>query len=158
MALNIDIHWRRPVPLDDGRDDGLIYTCDLEMFPHEPGIYVFGRQWGDNFTPLYIGKATNLRRRVKQQLEKNVRLMNGVKRNVRAGTRQINHCTVVTKPGQQLDKVLATVERAMIEHALTSGFDLINVSGTKLRSHCISSSGKKIHHRPFPRSMKLRIG
>lgn len=157
MALNIEIQWHTPVLLSDGRKSGLIYACDLDMFPDQPGVYVFGRQWGDRFTPLYIGQATRLRRRVRQQLEKNVKLMMGVRRNVRAGTRQINYCTINRKPGQQIPKILDTVEKALVEHALTSGFDLINQQGTSMRSHNITCLGRKVNHHPFPRGLKVRI-
>ena len=157
MALNIEISWHAPVVLLDGRKDGLIYNCDLDHFPDEPGVYVFGRQWGERFTPLYIGQASRLRRRIRQQIQKNVRLMMGVRRNVRAGTRQINYCTISQKPGQQIAKVLDTVEKAFIEHALTSGFNLINLQGTSMRSHSIACTGKKRYHDPFPRKLKVRI-
>lgn len=157
MALNIEIQWHTPIVLSDGQKEGLVYTCDLDLIPDDAGVYVFGRQFGDRFTPLYIGKATHLRRRVRQQIERNVKLMMGVKRNVRVGTRQINSCTINRKPGQQIPKLLDTVEKALIEHALTSGYDLINQQGTSMRSHDIKCVGQKANHNPFPRRLKVRI-
>lgn len=65
-------------------------------------------------------------------------------RSARSGNRVVIPGTVKTRPGQQLDKVITLVERALIRHFLSEGHDLVNISGTSLRRHEIVST-----HRPM---------
>jgi hypothetical protein len=96
MILNIE--WSRPIRLEDGADSGLIYTINLEKLPKLPGIYIFGRTWGRNFEALYVGKANDLRSRVKGQLN-NVRLMQHVKKS-KSGNRVLFIGVTKAKQGQ----------------------------------------------------------
>jgi excinuclease UvrABC nuclease subunit len=49
--------------------------CDeLDDIPEDPGIYVFGRRYGVNFEPHYVGQAKQIQKRVLQQLRTNVPL------------------------------------------------------------------------------------
>jgi hypothetical protein len=111
----------------------LMYELDLDKLPDEAGVYVFGRSWGGKFEALYVGKALRIRRRVKGQTN-NLRLMTHI-RNARTGNRVVIPGTVKTRPGQQIEKVMTLVERALIRHFLSEGHDLVTVSGTTLRRH-----------------------
>lgn len=137
MKLNID--WIRPISLRDASRENMIYNVDLQRIPNTAGIYVFGRRWGNQFEALYVGKANNIRNRVKGQLN-NLRVMQHLK-NAKTGKRIILTGEIITKPGQQLAKCLQIVERALIRYFLSEGHDLVNMQGTRLRRHELLSSG-----------------
>jgi hypothetical protein len=150
MKLSID--WTRPFRLRYASKQNLIYWTDPDKLPRNPGIYVFGRRWGDRFEALYVGKAYDIRSRVKGQLN-NLRLTQHM-RNAKAGKRIVLAGEALTKPGQQLEKTLRLSERALVRYFLSEGHDLVNKQGTRLRRHEITSSGK--HPKRFiPRLMYL---
>jgi len=60
----------------------------------------------------------------------------------------------VARPGQKLGRCLPLIERALIRYFLSEGHDLVNVAGTRLRRHEITSSGKQLK-RLIPKLMFL---
>ena len=138
MKLNVE--WARPVQLKDGTRQNLIYVVDANRLPPASGIYILARRWGSDLEALYVGKANNIRNRVKGQLN-NLRLMQHL-RNAKAGRRIVLAGRIITKGGQRLDKSLALIERALIRYFLSEGHDLVNKQGTRLRHHQVVSSGK----------------
>lgn len=144
MKLQLD--WSRPVQMRRVR--GSIYSLDLERIPDTAGVYVFGRRYGDDFEALYVGKARNVRRRVKGQLN-NLRLMSHV-RDAKIGHRIVLVGSVITKPGQQIEQCLTLAERSLIRYFLSDGHDLVNISGARLRSHEIISSHRPMRFVPSP--------
>lgn len=138
--MKLYVEWSRPVSLKDATRQNLIYKLDLDRLPNAPGIYVLGRRWGSQFEALYVGKANGIRGRVKSQLN-NLRLMQHL-RNAKAGKRIALAGRILTKPGQQLDRCLPLIERALIRYFLSEGDDLVNKQGTRLRRHELSPSGK----------------
>jgi hypothetical protein len=138
--MNLQVDWGRPIPMR--RAHALIFELDLDKLPDEAGVYVFGRSWGGKFEALYVGKALRIRRRVKSQTN-NLRLMTHL-RDARTGNRVVIPGVIKTKPGQQIEKVMTLVERALIRHFLSEGNDLVNISGTTLRRHELVST-----HRPM---------
>ena len=137
MKLYVD--WSRATSLKDGSHDGLIYTTDLTKLPKAAGVYVFGRRWGKAFEALYVGKATNVRSRVKGQFN-NLRLMQHVK-SAKIGRRVVITARLNTRPGQRLQKCLTLVERTLIRFFLSEGHDLVNKLGVRIRRHEVISSG-----------------
>jgi hypothetical protein len=97
-----------------------------------------GRGWGKGFEALYVGKARNIRQRIKGQLN-NLRLMQHLK-GAKTGRRVVVAGSVVTRPGQQIDRCLAIAERAFIRHFLSDGDNLVNISGATLRQHEVEST------------------
>ena len=75
--MRFDLQWMAPISLKDGGDQNLIYTCDRSDLPEEPGIYIFGRRHGSSFEALYVGKASSVQNRVREQF-KNLPLMKHV--------------------------------------------------------------------------------
>lgn len=138
--MKLHVQWSRPLTLRDGSRDNLIYTLDPSKLPSAAGVYVFGRRWGSGFEALYVGKATEIRGRIKGQLN-NLRLMQHM-RNAKGGTRIVLAGRLVTKPGQRLEKSMLLVERALIRYLLSEGHDLVNKQGTRLRRHEVVSDGK----------------
>jgi hypothetical protein len=137
MKLHID--WSRVVTLKYSRSNDT-YSVALQKVPKKAGVYVFGRKYGRKFEALYVGRANRIRSRVKGQLN-NLRLMHHI-RDARAGKRMLLAGTFAPLPGQQKERCLPLIERALIRYFLSEGHDLVNISGTHLRQHEIDSSGK----------------
>jgi len=139
--MKLQVEWTRPIPLKDATRENLIYMTDLNKLQKIAGIYILGRRWGTDFEALYVGKANDIRGRVKGQLN-NLRLMQHL-RNAKAGKRIVVTGKVITKPGQQLEKCLRLIERALVRYFLSEGHDLVNKQGTRIRRHEVVSSGKQ---------------
>jgi hypothetical protein len=148
--MDIRLNWLDPFDLDDDR--GLIYAVpDEGELPTGPGIYVFARVHGKTVTPMYIGLALNLRKRILQQLKTNVRLMRGLE-NAPAGYRTCHVGVLVRKPAQNALRVLRIAEAALINTALVEGFKLINIQGTKTLVHTVANTGNRESRRWIPDS------
>jgi hypothetical protein len=143
--MKLHLEWLPPITLLDGAKENLIYTCDYESIPDRPGIYIFGRRHGAAFEALYVGKASSsLQSRAKQQFN-NVRLMQHI-RNAKTGERILMLGRFVAQQGQQPDNCLPIIEQAFIRHYLERDDDLVNVHGTKLKTHEIVSEGAGVRH------------
>lgn len=139
--MDLNIKWHKAVPLLDGDDSNLIYVAEgLDAFAETPGVYIFGRVYDGAIQPLYVGKADDLRKRAWQHFKNNTKLMNAIKK-AGNGARVFVPGQFVPKPGQSTKKCIALIERALIDHALTEGYELLNVQGTKTAYHKINFSG-----------------
>ena len=136
--MKIQIKWGEPLSMKLVSRQGAAYLVDLDALPGDPGIYIIGRQWAKGFEALYVGKARNIRQRVKGQLN-NLRLMQHLK-GAKTGKRVVVAGSGVARPGQQMDRILAIAERALIRHFLSEGDNLVNISGTTLRQHEVEST------------------
>ena len=140
--MDLQLHWMPPVRLRDGADEYLTYTSDqLDQIPENPGIYIFGRRHGTKFSALYIGKAKNLCGRITQQLNA-TRLMN-VLAYAQSGERQLLVGVLRPKGGQRVERALTILERGLIKLALAEGHELVNVHGTRIRSHEVTMAGNR---------------
>lgn len=146
------MEWSRLIPLKDAARENLIYSLDEQKVPNFAGVYVLGRRYGPNFEALYVGKANNIRGRLKGQL-KNLPLMLHLQ-NARSGRRIALAARFIGRSGQQRERCLAILERALIRHFLSEGHDLVNKQGTRLRRHEVTSTGKH-PKRFFPKLMYL---
>ncbi len=131
MKLQLD--WLAPITLT-----GIPYSTGRATIPQVPGIYIFLRVHGKSAEALYVGKATNLHSRIPQQLN-NHKLMVAVQ-NAKNGTRKLFIAELKPKPGQQLDRALRLCERTFIRLYLAQGHSLVNIQGTKLKFHQVSSN------------------
>ena len=127
--MNLEIEWKKPVPLRKAprrarKGSMYIYKMDLKVLPDVPGIYVFARRWGKSYEALYVGQSQNIYKRVSKHLN-NLHLMKHLE-NAKNGQRVLIAGEAVTRPGQQLKKVLLTLERAFIRYFLSEGHDLVN--------------------------------
>lgn len=114
MKLHVD--WGRQIQLKDASKDNMIYGIDLSKVTTGGGVYIFGRRWGKQFEALYVGKAGNIRSRIKGHLN-NLRLMQHL-RNAKTGNRILLAGRLVTKPGQRLPKCLV-LGRAWFDSVLS---------------------------------------
>jgi len=131
--MKMNLQWRRSVKLGK-----FPYDLDLEKIPKSSGIYIFLRVHGNTSEALYVGKANNLRNRVKQQLN-NLKLMNGIK-NAPNGIRRLVYGEFVPKPGQQVSKALPLCEKTLMRYCLGQGHNLFNIQGAKLKFHELDST------------------
>src|SRR5579859_2279421 len=142
--MDIEVFWHRPVRLRDARaDENLIYACDhMDAIPAAPGVYVFGRLFGNSVDPIYVGRANVLVTRVGQQIG-NVRLMRAIERRPN-GARVVLIGEWYAKRGQQRGRALPILETALIKHALAEGHDLVNEKGAKTPVHRIAMAGNRL--------------
>ena len=153
--MKLHVEWGRPVQLRDNSKNNMIYGLPLAKVTDGSGVSIFGRKWGRQFEALYVGKAGNVRSRIKGHLN-NLRLMQHL-HNAKTGKRIVLAGRLLTKQGQQRAKSLALAERALIRYFLSEGHDLVNKHGTRLRRHELESSGTH-PKRFFPRNMFLEKG
>jgi hypothetical protein len=156
--MHLELQWHKALWLQAGRDeDNCIYKLtddDLESIPRNPGVYVFGRCFNDQISPLYIGQAGNLFSRIRGQFN-NLRLMKGIQQ-AQIGYRSLIYAQFFPKPGQQVPKSLDIIESALIEHALTAGYTLLNKQGVKTRTHQITFGGAREGTHTFQKDMHVR--
>src|ERR1039457_1505995 len=104
--MDLKVIWHKPVRLrESGADSDLIYEIDLSKIPDKAGVYVFVRKFGSKRNPLYVGRAKNLRSRVKQHLN-SVRMMKGIQ-NEASGSRALLFGVFTPKPGQKIPKCIS---------------------------------------------------
>ncbi|MGH9430233.1 MAG: GIY-YIG nuclease family protein [Terriglobia bacterium] len=153
--MKIEVEWSKPYRLRDGSDQNLTYACsEFDSFPEGPGVYVFARRHGNNASPLYIGQALRLKKRIAHQFNNN-RLMNGIQK-AQAGKRILLLGRLMRQQGQQVDRALDVLESALIEYALSQGHDLQNKQGTKTPVHVISFRGNRTSRHIAPLHMPVR--
>src|SRR4029077_7948457 len=95
MKLSVTWHPSISLPKPVSR---LYRIFDLDSLPREPAIYLFARSFGSRMEVLYVGKATSLRSRIKQQLN-NLRLMQTID-DAAIGHRMLVYGTLNCRPGQ----------------------------------------------------------
>jgi hypothetical protein len=140
--MKIEIHWQRKLKMVPMRSDEVEYDFELDPIPDLPGVYIFLRKHGRVPSPLYVGKTTSLRRRMAQyrnlQGDHAVQIMEAV-RHAENGARWLVFGVFKTKRGQQEDRLLEIVERALIAHYLAQGHVLINTQGTRIPTNEITN-------------------
>jgi hypothetical protein len=147
--MKLRLEWTRQISLRSAAQQNLIYSVDQDKLPSIAGVYVFGRRYSDGFEALYVGKANDIRGRLRDQF-KNLPLMMHIK-NAKSGKRVLLTAYFKAKPGQKLAKCLTLIERALIRYFLSEGHDLVNKQGTRIRRHEIASSQIRL----IPRVMFL---
>jgi hypothetical protein len=156
MALSVNLSWDKAISLGTRKTFEKKCNAVIDDLPDDPGIYVFARKFGKALIPIYIGQASNgLRARLKQQFD-SVKLMNAVKAE-KTGGRVLLLGRVKLLKNQKLADVLNVAEKAHIEHALTAGYPLVNIKGTKTKRHSVLVAGPKAQNHPFPRLMYLAV-
>lgn len=126
---------------------------DLEELPAAPAVYLFARRFGLRLEILYVGKATSLRHRIKQQLN-NLKLMQAID-DASIGPRMLIYGTFNNRPGQRVEVVLEIVERALIDHYTEAGDQLINKLGTRLPVDVIEFDGNLLARRRSGRELRV---
>ena len=153
MPLNIEAAWCKPISLKQA--DG-VYVCpNLNELPTDHGIYVFGRKHGEKAVPLYIGRAENLRVRIKQQMD-SVHLMRGIQK-APSGARFLIYCVPTKRQRHMAANVIEVLEDGLILHALGEGHQLLNKQGTLRPSHKIEFIGNRTSEQISGRLIRLGV-
>jgi hypothetical protein len=150
--MRISVTWHAPIRLPAPMSR-LHERFDLDLLPADPAIYLFARRFGLRMQVLYVGKATSLRSRIKQQLN-NLKLMQVIDDSA-IGPRMLIYGTFNTKPGQRADVILDIVERALIDHYTEAGDQLINKMGTRLPVDVIEFDGNLLARRRSGREIRV---
>ena len=154
MTLSISASWEHPVKLRSDQS-GFTYECETSDVLECPGVYVFYRKHGDKLEILYIGRTINVRRRLHQHLN-SVKLMRDIY-EAKTGSRYFIYCQPKTKPGQRLSQVLAILENALIDHAMSQGHDLRQKQGVRPKHHLIEFTGNRTSEALAGRLMRKRV-
>jgi len=141
--MNLEIKWHHPITLEDGDDENLIYSIEeIQEWEDVPAVYMFCRNYGGSLVPLYIGRSKNVGQRITQHFN-TTKMMKSIQKSPK-GEKVLVIGEFIPKPGQSIDTSLKVIEKTLIEHALTEGYELINKSGTKTPVHTLSFSGYKV--------------
>lgn len=131
--INPHLDWHQPQLLKF-----YPYQPDLDQIPRAAGVYIFYRKFGTTkFQVFYVGKAGNLRSRIKGQTN-NLKLMNRIQQAAN-GTRYVAYAEIVLRPGQKAESAMRAAERLLIRHFVEEGHELVNVQGVKLRVQTLTS-------------------
>ncbi len=150
--VNINARWSKPIELLDGSAQNAIYRIsDIDRLPETPGVYLFARRHGANVVPLYIGETANLKKRLEQHLN-DIKVMKGIE-NAPGGKRLYLYAQVKTKRGQKIERVLDILQRALVEHALSVGHELLNIQLTRTKLNTINFEGNRTSQKLFTRKM-----
>ena len=165
MSLNIQVKWSKPIslkmlPAGGDRIIDLAQKNDWNKIPTEPGVYFFGRISKNKdypLYPLYIGRADDIKLRIKQHFDGSVALMNklGNKKKYGRGVRVLVVGNIPIQKGQRSDDVLRITESALIEQAIHDEWNLFNKKGTKTRFDNIELAGYRGATNIFGRTIKV---
>ncbi len=144
--------WSYPIKLLSRKKHNLIYYINLDNIPEEPGCYVFYTKYAGSISMHYIGKANNLKSRIKEQLN-NVRLMMGIK-NYMNGKKFLMYF-LVDGGLKTKKKKIVKLEKQLIKYATLEGHELINKIGTKLKFDTVNFSGNMDSGKMFGRNMNI---
>ena len=158
--MEIDIVWRTPVRLvpapRESNQEFVIHEADAKRIPDARGVYVFARQHGEKYEPIYIGQADSLRARLAQHLKSNVALMKAL-RSAKTGAKVVLIAEIDTKQGQQIQRVLDVVEPTLIAEAVAAGHTLVNKQLTTEAFHTVTSHGPTAARGPFNRTYNVPL-
>ena len=155
--MPIQITWTQPFQLIDGASQNLIYAVqNIDEIPNKPGVYVFSRLYANAVEPLYIGKSTDVRARIRQHLKNNVPLMTRI-REVANGQRVLYAGVLGNHGGMTTDKAIEVAERALISAAIVEGHELLNQQGTETPVYTIEASGNRDARQWWPNQRALEI-
>lgn len=154
--MQIDVRWQKPQELKEDKKGNLIYACpQLSKIPAKAGVYAFLRKFGNSYEPVYVGETSNLRNRIRQHLENNLRLMRAIE-NLDNGKRVVLAGVIRLRPGQRAVTVQRLLQEALIRHCLSEGYELLNKQGVNPKVHKIAFSGNRVSEGVFGRKMLVQ--
>src|SRR6266568_1689525 len=128
--MDMHITWYPPLPLSGGNPADLRYTVDgIKAWEDCPGVYMFCCWDHERVIPLYIGRAKNIYERIRQHVE-TTRFMRRIENDPR-GDKVLVLGEYMPRPGQSREWALKMAETALIAHAFTEGYTLLNQAGTQ---------------------------
>jgi hypothetical protein len=152
--MQIEARWKQEVALTPVKVGTELFNVNIDLIPETSGIYVFMRRYEKKSYPIYIGQALNIRKRIVQQ-KNNLKLMLGISRHDK-GAKSVLCCVIRFKPGQNKAKTLSILERAIIDHCLTQGYELLNKQGVRVKYETIKFKGNRTSEDLFGRIMLIK--
>lgn len=134
-----NLYWHEPINLVEinySRKHDLIL-----QIPETYGIYIFHRRYAEFGEALYIGKASNLKRRISQEL--NARELIEHVKEAKKGAKFLSFAEIQAHGNCNKDKYIDDIESTLIEISMNRGDNLFNTKKTKVHLHEVMSSGKK---------------
>lgn len=134
-----DLYWHKPIDLIEinyDRKHELIY-----QIPETYGVYIFHRRYAQFGEALYIGKASNLKRRITQEL--NAKELIEHIRDAKKGSKLLSFAEIQAHGNCNKDKYIDDIESALIEISMYRGDNLFNTKKTKVHLKEITSIGEK---------------
>jgi hypothetical protein len=164
--MKIELEWKGPIRLKPVDSGGYEFEAIEAELPTDAGIYVFARKFGENYSPIYIGKARNVRSRLKTQFQSlplMVKVKNWNPTDAKNPALALNGARVLfianlvnPKTSSKIENALKVSERSLIEHALVEGHKIVNVQMTKTKYDEITSDGSAGARGFAPRSMLVK--
>ncbi|MDA8015299.1 MAG: hypothetical protein MPK09_06805 [Gammaproteobacteria bacterium] len=155
--MKIQVHWGKPIPLTFKKVKLKGGKTQMDALKHAVkrdvedclgdgyGVYVFARRHGDNYyAPLYVGRTTTqgFCKRLAQQFIGRPDLVTYTREQ--HGRKALFLGTITGKPGQNPEKAIKIVERALIAKcALDAGHGLFNKRNTKKNFDTIEFGGDR---------------
>ncbi|MDX5630733.1 MULTISPECIES: hypothetical protein [unclassified Brenneria] len=133
----ITLHWHKPIDVGDIEYDK--HHPEVKDIVDDAGIYLFLREYGDSQEILYVGKASQLRRRIMQQL--NARELVEHIQNSKRGKKILRYATIEMNGNANKEKYLDEVESKFISMALDLQDDIFNKRKTTYYINVIVNSG-----------------
>src|SRR5690606_777412 len=129
--MELRVQWHKPIKLLDGAEENLIYTAKgLDEWWGVPGVYMFARKFGGYLHLFDIGNAEDIGRRVTKHFESSAKLINSLK-NSANGLKVLVPGEFKPRQGQNTKSCIQLIERALIDHVLAEGYELLNVQGAR---------------------------
>jgi len=148
--MKLQLSWHRSIKLGK-----FPYSTDISKIPDTAGVYIFLRAHGETAEALYVGKATNLRSRIKQQFN-NLKLMTAIQAAAN-GERRLVFAELITKPGQKVATAIPLCEKSLIRFYLARGDGLVNIQGTSIKFHELESErGDLKNFLPLKTKMQIK--
>jgi hypothetical protein len=151
--MPIEGSWQKPLTLRDTSQGYSLSPEDEDLLTAAPAVYVFGRNYAETATPLYIGQTLDFRRRILREHFDSIRFMNALKAFPH-GERFLLWCTFSSQ--WRIRRILDVLERGLIDKALTEGHQLINIRGVRTPTHEFKFTGNRISEQIAGRRMLVR--
>ncbi|MGB9991818.1 GIY-YIG nuclease family protein [Pseudoduganella rhizocola] len=148
MAVNPRLSWRKPIDLPSDQKDPAV-----KSIPAAAGIYVFYREYGESVQVFYVGKATKLQSRIKNQLN-NHSLMKAIS-SAKNGKRKLVWAELRLKPGQSAATTLKSAEKLMIRHYVEEGQPIHNIQGKRIPVQILTNENIKAVKHFVPNSVSI---
>jgi hypothetical protein len=143
--MDIAIEWQTPIQLTKNWR----VVVDENDLPNEildaPGVYFFSRRYGETYLPFYIGETMNLRKRLKNHLNRTklTDVLKGVdgSSKIKQGQRYFHYRYFIPKQAQQPKTCIRIVQKYLVREAIAQNLPLLNKKLTVARTHELAFTG-----------------
>ena len=115
--MKIELNLFDPIELGSSstlRENTKNGNFDFSLIPEISGVYIFYREFNQTQEPLYIGKSTNIRSRMKQHF-KNIDILEGLQ-NSKKGQKKLIFAEVKVRGKADLQRAIDQAEKGLIQY------------------------------------------